>query len=53
MDAITAAELTLGQMWLSGFLTAVGDAGIGGQEGQDFAGSARGSLPVHLPADQH
>lgn len=23
------------------------------QEGQDFAGSARGSLPGHLPADQH
>lgn len=52
MDAITT-ELTLGQMWLLKFLTATGDVGIRGQEGQDFAGSARGSLPVHLPVDQH
>lgn len=52
MDAITTAELTLGQLWPFRFLTAVGDVGIRGQEGQDFAGSAGGSLPVHLPVDQ-
>lgn len=51
MDTITTAELTLGQMWLFRFLTAIGGVGIRGQEGQDFAGSARGSLPVHLPVD--
>lgn len=34
------------------FLTATGDTGIQGQEGQNSAGFARGSLPIHLPVDQ-
>lgn len=33
-------------------LTAMERAGTGGQEGLNFAGFARGSLPIHVPVDQ-